>query len=59
MPLIFSEADLDVHAAREGGLDPAGLCNPGKIFPTNKACVEVGPAYRQHPIEQQGLAQRF
>src|SRR6266542_356369 len=59
MPLIFSEADLAcMHRVKEA-FNPRGLCNPGKIFPTRKACVEVGPAYRQHPIEEKGLAQRF
>ncbi len=59
MPLIFSEADLAcMHRVKEA-FNPGGLCNPGKIFPTRKACVEVGPAYRQHPIEEKGLAQRF
>jgi glycolate dehydrogenase FAD-linked subunit len=47
MPFIFSSADF-------------ALCNPGKIFPTKKSCGEVGPvAYRPHPIEEKGLAQRF
>ena len=59
MHFIFSEADLACMQRVKEAFNPAGLCNPGKIFPTNKACVEVGPAYRQHPIEQQGLAQRF
>src|SRR5215470_3467061 len=59
MHFIFSEADLDCMRRVKDAFNPAGLCNPGKMFPTNKACVEVGPAYRQHPIEQQGLAQRF
>jgi glycolate oxidase len=39
--------------------NPSGLCNPGKIFPSHKACVEAGPAHRPHPIEEKGLAQRF
>src|SRR6266478_2170228 len=59
MPLIFTEADLHAMRGVKDAFNPTGLCNPGKIFPTNKACVEIGPAYRQHPIEQQGLAQRF
>jgi glycolate oxidase len=59
MPLIFSEADLQcMHRVKEA-FNPTGLCNPGKIFPNHKACVEVGPAYRPHPIEDKGLAQRF
>jgi glycolate oxidase len=59
MPFIFSEADLACMQRVKDAFNPAGLCNPGKIFPTNKACVEVGPAYRPHPIEEKGLAQRF
>ena len=59
MPLIFSAADLAcMHRVKEA-FNPTGLCNPGKIFPTQKACVEVGPAYHPHPIEEKGLAQRF
>jgi glycolate oxidase len=59
MPLIFSEADLDTMRRVKDAFNPTGLCNPGKIFPTKKSCVEVGPAYRPHPIEEKGLAQRF
>lgn len=59
MPFIFSPADLaTMHRVKEA-FNPRGLCNPGKIFPTKKSCVEVGPAYRPHPIEEKGLAQRF
>ncbi|MBI4242175.1 MAG: FAD-binding protein, partial [Candidatus Rokubacteria bacterium] len=59
MSFIFSEADLATMKAVKQAFNPRGLCNPGKIFPTRKACVEVGPAYRPHPIEERGLAQRF
>jgi glycolate oxidase len=59
MPFIFSEADLACMRLVKDAFNPTGLCNPGKIFPSNKACVEVGPAYRPHPIEEKGLAQRF
>ncbi len=60
MPFIFSAADLALMHRLKGAFNPAGLCNPGKIFPTKKSCVEVGPvAYQAHPIEAQGLAQRF
>jgi glycolate oxidase len=59
MPFIFSEADLACMHQVKDAFNPTGLCNPGKIFPSNKACVEVGPAYRPHPIEEKGLAQRF
>jgi glycolate oxidase len=59
MPLVFSEADLDCMARVRRAFDPAGLSNPGKIFPTRRACAEAGIASRPHPLEAKGLAQRF
>jgi glycolate oxidase len=59
MSLIFSEADLDYMRRLREAFNPRNLCNPGKIFPSRKACGESGPAYRPHPIEEKGLAQRF
>jgi len=60
MPFIFSAADLSLMQRLKSAFNPTGLCNPGKIFPTKKSCVEVGPvAYRPHAIEEKGLAQRF
>jgi glycolate oxidase len=60
MPFIFSAADLALMQRLKDAFNPRGLCNPGKIFPTRKSCVETGPvAYRPHAIETQGLAQRF
>jgi len=60
MPFIFSAADLAFMHRLKSAFNPTGLCNPGKIFPTKKSCGEVGPvAYRPHPIEEKGLAQRF
>jgi glycolate dehydrogenase FAD-linked subunit len=60
MPFIFSAVDLAFMHRLKGAFNPTGLCNPGKIFPTKKSCSEVGPvAYRPHPIEEKGLAQRF
>ncbi|HEX9418326.1 MAG TPA: FAD-linked oxidase C-terminal domain-containing protein [Methylomirabilota bacterium] len=59
MPLIFTEADLDFMRELRQAFNPRGLCNPGKIFPSRKACGEAGIAYRPHPIEEKGLAQRF
>ena len=60
MSFIFSAADLAVMQRLKSAFNPTGLCNPGKIFPTKKSCVEVGPvAYRPHAIEEKGLAQRF
>ena len=59
MPLIFSEADLAFMRQLREAFNPRGLCNPGKIFPSRKACGEGGVAYRPHPLEEKGLAQRF
>jgi glycolate oxidase len=60
MPFIFSAADLALMRRLKDAFNPRGLCNPGKMFPTRKSCVETGPvAYRPHAIETQGLAQRF
>src|SRR6266436_4958544 len=59
MSLIFSEADLAFMRSLREAFNPRNLCNPGKICPSRKACGESGPAYRPHPIEEKGLAQRF
>ncbi len=60
MPFIFSVADLDFMQRLKRAFNPTGRCNPGKVFPTRKSCGEAGPvAYRPHPIEEKGLAQRF
>ena len=65
MPLMYSPADLEAMIKLKRAWNPAGLLNPGKIFPTSKSCVEVGAAgkrdigYKPHRIEKEGLAQRF
>jgi glycolate oxidase len=42
MPFIFSPEDLAVMADLKRVFNPDDLCNPGKVFPTSKSCVEVG-----------------
>ena len=59
MPWIFSEADLRAMAAVKAAFNPTGRCNPGKVFLTAKSCVPGEIAYRPHPIEERGLAQRL
>ena len=59
MPLMFSEADLAVMKRVRSGFDPAGLANPGKLFPTPRLCGEVPGPYRAHPLELAGRAERF
>ncbi|MBZ5702256.1 MAG: FAD-binding protein [Acidobacteriia bacterium] len=41
MPLLFSEADLELMRRVRDAFNPAGRLNPGKVFPTGKGCGEV------------------
>jgi glycolate oxidase len=59
MPLMFDEPDLEAMKRLRGGFDPAGLANPGKVFPTPRLCGEVPGPYRANPLELAGLAERF
>jgi glycolate dehydrogenase FAD-linked subunit len=59
MPLMFSEADLEAMKRLRTAFDPAGLANPGKLFPTPRLCGEVPGPHRAHPVELAGLAERF
>jgi glycolate oxidase len=40
MPRMFTDDDLDTMQLVRCALDPAGLANPGKIFPTPRLCGE-------------------
>jgi glycolate oxidase subunit GlcD len=46
MPLVFSEADLGAMLKLRAAFDPERVCNPGKIFPTTRFCVESNPKAR-------------
>ena len=46
MPLVFSEADLGAMAKLRAAFDPDRVCNPGKIFPTTRFCIESNPKAR-------------
>ncbi|MDQ3328044.1 MAG: FAD-binding protein [Chloroflexota bacterium] len=59
MPRMFSEDDLRTMQLLRCAFDPAGLCNPGKIFPTPRLCGEVPGHHHTHPVEAAGLADRF
>ena len=41
MPLLFSEADLDLMRRVRAAFNPSGRLNPGKVFPFGKGCGEV------------------
>jgi glycolate oxidase len=47
MPLQFSEAELGLMRRVRDAFNPAGILNPGKIFPAGKGCGEtrVRPAH--------------
>ncbi len=46
MHLVFDEADLEpMHRLRDA-FNPDGVCNPGKIIPTTRFCVEANPKAR-------------
>jgi glycolate oxidase len=59
MPKMFSADDLDVMQRLRCAFDPHGICNPGKVLPTPRLCGEVPGPYRQHPLERDGVAERF
>jgi glycolate oxidase len=59
MPRMFSDEDLALMRDVRTAVDPRGLCNPGKVLPTPRLCGEVPGPYRQHPVEAEGIAERF
>ncbi len=60
MPKMFGADDLDTMQLLRCAFDPAGLCNPGKIFPTPRLCGEVpGPRRGLHPLVAAGQAELF
>ncbi|MCY4211370.1 MAG: FAD-binding protein [Gammaproteobacteria bacterium] len=42
MPVMFNEADLQQQQRIKCVFDPAGLLNPGKVFPVLHRCAELG-----------------
>jgi len=46
MHLVFGEADLAVMRQLRDTFNPDGACNPGKVIPTTRFCVESNPKAR-------------
>ena len=46
MQLVFGAADLDAMRRLRDTFNPDGVCNPGKIIPTTRFCVESNPKAR-------------
>jgi glycolate oxidase len=59
MPAMFTADDLEMMRRVRVAIDPAGLCNPGKVLPTPRLCGERAGPYRPHAIEAAGLAERL
>jgi glycolate oxidase len=60
MSSMFSAVDMDVMQFVRCSFDPAGLANPGKLFPTPRLCGEApGPRSGVHPLVAAGLADQL
>jgi glycolate oxidase len=59
MSEMFAEPDLATMQLVRCAFDPAGLANPGKIFPRPRLCGEKPGPYEPHPLERAGLAELF
>jgi len=46
MHLVFGEADLAAMTRLRDAFNPDGACNPGKLIPTTRFCVESNPRAR-------------
>lgn len=49
MPLMFSPADLDLQARAKRIFNSGELCNPCKVFPNQRGCIE-------HRVRSKGMA---
>jgi glycolate oxidase subunit GlcD len=46
MGMLFEPADLDAMRHLRDAFNPDGVCNPGKVIPTTRACMESNPKAR-------------
>jgi glycolate oxidase len=60
MPRMYDDGDLDTMQLVRCAFDPAGISNPGKVFPTPRLCGEVPGKHKgAHPLQEAGLADVF
>lgn len=52
MPMMFTDAELEVMSRIRDAFNPGGLLNPEKIFPSKKGCGEI----RSRPLTANGVA---
>lgn len=55
MHLIFTAQDLAAMEVLRAVFDPAQLCNPEKVLPSTRSCVESNPRLRQEDARSQTL----
>jgi glycolate oxidase len=56
----FTPEDLDTMQLLRCAFDPAGIANPGKVFPTPRLCGErPGVRKGEHPVQAAGLGEVF
>jgi glycolate oxidase len=61
MPEMFSSIDLEIMRAICTAIDPRGLSNPGKMFPSGEAQGSGTAglhAHSPHPLEVAGVISR-
>ena len=46
MGMLFGPDDLEAMKKLRATFDPDGVCNPGKIIPSTRACIESNPKAR-------------
>lgn len=46
LDLVFGEGDLEAMCRLRRSFDPDNRCNPGKVFPTTRFCMEANPKAR-------------
>lgn len=60
IPVMFDENDIDSMNLIRCAFDIKGICNPGKVFPTPRTCVEPGMRpHNLHPLQKEGVADLF
>ena len=60
LDMMFTEDDLDTMNKIRCTFDSKNLCNPGKVFPTPRTCVEPGmKKFQPHELHKKGVAEMY
>jgi glycolate oxidase len=60
LDMMFSEDDLDTMNKIRCTFDSKSICNPGKVFPTSRTCVEPGmKKFEPHELHKKGIAEMY